>query len=59
MNTEFKPGQYIVTQEGLRGYVIEKLDYCADSYEVRLAGGYAIRAGKELQIDEIAENSIG
>ena len=47
----FKPADYIVTKEGHRGYVISRLDYRHNMYEIRLASGYAIRSGEDLELD--------
>ena len=52
MNT-FNPKDYIVTTDGFRGYVVKRLDYCNNLYEVRLAGGLTVRGGEELQLDEL------
>ena len=52
MNT-FNPKDYIVTKDGFRGYVVKRLDYCANAYEVRLPGGLTVRDGEELQLDEL------
>lgn len=51
MKTTFNPGDYIVTRDGFRGYVVSKLDYCNNMYDVRLPGGYTIRGGEELELD--------
>ena len=52
MNT-FNPKDYIVTTDGFRGYVVKRLDYCNNMYEVRLAAGLTVRGGEELQLDEL------
>lgn len=52
MNT-FNPKDYIVTVDGFRGYVVKRLDYCHNSYEIRLASGLTVRGGEELQLDEL------
>ena len=52
MNT-FNPKDYIVTLDGFRGYVVKRLDYCHNMYEIRLAGGLTVRGGEELQIDPL------
>lgn len=51
MKTTFNPSDYIVTKDGFRGYVVKKLDYCRNMYEVRLPGGLTIRDGGELELD--------
>jgi hypothetical protein len=53
MKTTFQPRDYIVTQDGFRGYVVKRLDYCHNMYEIRLASGYTIRDGGELKIDTL------
>ena len=55
MNT-FNPQDYIVTKDGFRGYVVKRLDYCHNMYEIRLAAGLTVRGGEELQLDELMEN---
>ena len=55
MKNKFKPGSYIVTRDGFRGYIVKRLDYCNDMYEVRLPGGLTIRGGEEMEIDHIME----
>jgi hypothetical protein len=55
MNT-FHPQQFIVTKDGFRGYVVKRLDYCNNMYEVRLAGGLTVRGGEELELDPLIEN---
>jgi len=52
MNT-FNPKDYIVTLDGFRGYVVKRLDYCHNMYEIRLASGLTVRGGEELQLDEL------
>ena len=47
----FNPEDYIVTKDGYRGYVVKRLDYCPNMYEVRLAGGLTVRGGEELELD--------
>ena len=50
MNT-FNPADYIVTKDGYRGYVISRLSYCENMYEIRLASGYTVRSGEDLVHD--------
>ena len=49
MKKEFKPGTYIVTAEGNRGYIIQRVPK-TNMYEIRLASGYSVRSHKDLQI---------
>lgn len=53
MNT-FAPGDYIVTSEGLRGYVIHQIDE-SDTYAVRLVSGYTIVNENDLEKDHLME----
>jgi len=55
MNT-FQPKQFIVTKDGFRGYVVKRLDYCHNMYEIRLASGLTVRGGEELELDPLMEN---
>jgi hypothetical protein len=52
-NAKFRPGDYIVTSDGFRGYVVRSLEYCQDSYEIRLVSGLTIRSGSELSLDPL------
>ena len=52
MNT-FNPKDYIVTLDGFRGYVVKRLDYCHNMYEIRLASGLTVRGGEDLKLDEL------
>jgi len=58
MKNEFKPGNYIVTIDGFRGYIVKRLEYCHNMYEVRLAGGLTVRGGEEMKIDHIMEMNM-
>lgn len=51
----FNPKDYIVTKDGFRGYVVKRLDYCNNSYEVRLASGLTVRPGEELELDPLMQ----
>lgn len=53
MSNQFNPKDYIVTKDGYRGYVVKRLDYCNNSYEIRLASGYTVRPGIELELDNL------
>lgn len=48
---KFNSGDYIVTKDGFRGFVVTKESYCENAYTVRLASGYAIYSGSDLEID--------
>lgn len=49
----FNPKDYITTLDGFRGYVVQRLDYCHNMYEIRLAAGSTVRSGEELKFDEL------
>jgi ubiquinone biosynthesis protein Coq4 len=49
----FNPKDYIVTVDGFRGYVVKRLDYCHNMYEIRLTSGLTVRGGEELKLDEL------
>ena len=51
---KFNPGDYIVTSEGLRGYVIHQVDE-SNVYAVRLASGYKVVSESDLEKDLIME----
>ena len=53
----FNPGDYIVTSEGLRGYVIHQVDE-SDTYAVRLASGYKVVSESNLEKDLIMEGFL-
>ena len=52
----FEPKDYIMTKDGFRGYVIKRLDYCPNMYEVRLASGLTVRGGQELELDPLMKD---
>ena len=52
--SKFNPGDYIVTSQGLRGYVIHQIDE-SDTYAVRLASGYTTINESELEKDLVME----
>jgi hypothetical protein len=52
--SKFSAGDYIVTSEGLRGYVIHQIDE-SDTYAVRLASGYRTIKEEDLQKDHLME----
>lgn len=53
MSDQFNPKDYIVTKDGHRGYIVKRLDYCFNSYEVQLASGLTVRPGDELKLDKL------
>ena len=53
--SKFTPGDYIVTNQGLRGYVIHQIDE-TETYAVRLASGYTTISEEDLQKDHLMED---
>ena len=41
----FRAGDYIVTRDGFRGYILRRLNYAPSLFEVRLASGVTVRSG--------------
>ena len=52
--SKFNPGDYIVTSQGLRGYVIHQIDE-TNTYAVRLASGYTTMNEEDLKKDHLME----
>ena len=52
--SKFQPGDYIVTSQGLRGYVIHQIDE-TNTYAVRLASGYTTMNEEDLKKDHLME----
>lgn len=48
----FKPGDYIVTSCGFRGYVIKQIDKTS-LYEIRLASGVTVRSSQDIEHDKL------
>ena len=48
----FKPGDYIVTRCGFRGYVIKKIEKTS-LYEIRLASGVTVRSSQDMEHDTL------
>ena len=53
MNKKYQKGQYIVTKDGFRGYIVKKLDYAISLYEIRLASGYAVYSSQDFEEDSL------
>jgi hypothetical protein len=51
MKKTFNPSDFIVTKEGKHGYVVRKLVYEPNMYEIRLASGLTVRNGEDLILD--------
>jgi hypothetical protein len=51
----FRPGDYIVTKEGLRGYVVDCYDPKEKFYTIRLTSGYINKSVEDLEKDPIME----
>ena len=52
----FQAGDYIVTRDGFRGYILQRLDYAPSLFEVRLASGVTVRSGEDLSFDPIMQD---
>ena len=48
---KFNSGDYIVTKDGFRGFVVTKESCGKNVYTIRLASGYAVYSGSDLEID--------
>ena len=51
---KFNPGDYIVTKEGLRGYIVQQIEE-SNTYTVRLVSGYTTINEEDLQKDHLME----
>jgi hypothetical protein len=54
---KFKPGDYIVTKEGLRGYIVDCSDPKEKFYTIRLTSGYINKSIEDLEKDPIMEDN--
>ena len=52
---QFNPKDFIVTQDGKRGYVVRQLD--VNTYLIHLASGLTVRTGDQLEIDVIMQEN--
>jgi hypothetical protein len=52
----FRAGDYIVTRDGFRGYIVKRLDYAPSLFEVRLASGVTVRSGEDLKHDPLMQD---
>lgn len=52
---EYKPGSYIVTKDGLRGYVVERKEG-TNMYQIRLTSGYVLKHEHDIEIDKIMQD---
>jgi hypothetical protein len=52
----FRAGDYIVTRDGFRGYIVKRLDYAPSLFEVRLASGATVRSGEDLNLDPLMQD---
>jgi hypothetical protein len=59
MNKTFQPKDFIVTTDGQRGYVMKRIDFVRNSYEVRLASGVEVKLGIELELDSLMMEDDG
>jgi len=51
----FRAGDYIITRDGFRGYIVRRLDYAPSLFEVRLASGVMVRSGEDLRHDPLMQ----
>jgi hypothetical protein len=54
---KFKPGDYIITREGFRGYVVDCYDPKKQFYTIRLTSGYINKPVEDLEKDLIMEDN--
>jgi preprotein translocase subunit YajC len=47
----FNPGDFIITTEGLKGYIIECTDSTKNFFYVRIGNRYLIKSTEELKPD--------
>jgi hypothetical protein len=47
------PGLYIVTRDGVRGYVLRECPGVPDMWEIRTAGGVTVRCSSDLSPDPL------
>jgi hypothetical protein len=57
MNEPFNSKDYIVTKDGFRGYVVKRLDYTPNMYEIKLASGYAVYSSQDLELDPLMQDN--
>jgi hypothetical protein len=53
----FCAGDYVVTKEGLRGYVVDCNDPKEKFYTIRLTSGYINKSVEDLEKDPIMEDN--
>lgn len=51
MPDDFRPGDYIITSEGVRGYIVDKAEGSKDMYDIRLTSGYIVRSRDDIELD--------
>jgi hypothetical protein len=51
-----RAGDYIVTKDGFRGYILRRLDYAPSLFEVRMASGVTVRSGEDLKPDPLMQD---
>lgn len=52
----FEPGDYIVTREGQKGYVVDRLSEPSTNsyvYQIRWTHGYGIQKSEDLKLDPL------
>jgi hypothetical protein len=53
----FDPGDYVITKEGLRGYVVDYYDTKKEFYTIRITSGYINKSVEDLEKDTIIEDN--
>ena len=53
---KFQPGDYIVTKEGLRGYIVDYPNPKEKIYTIRLTSGYVNKSIEDFEKDPIMED---
>lgn len=48
---KFKPGDYVVTLDGKRGYIVDHHAQNSNYYSIRLTHGYIFKSDEELELD--------
>jgi len=48
---KFKPGDYVVTLDGKKGYIVDCHAQDSNYYSIRLTHGYIFKSIEELELD--------
>ncbi len=52
----FRKGDYIVTRDGFRGFILRRLDYAPSMFEIRLASGVAVYTAEDFTLDPLMQD---